>query len=119
MGLRRLIESTYSGRMTAWRRVFCKEGGRTVQKEEAFLTEAPCALSFGGNYRQRGASLKQELLPHIRYEARIFASPDLRIPAGSRITVAQDGVIRDFVTCGEGVVYPTHQEIIVGREEEA
>lgn len=119
MGLRSILEATYEGRLTAYRRIFKKENGRTVQKEEAFLTEQPCALCWGGNYRQRGASLKQEILPEIQYEARIFVSPVVEIPAGSRVVVAQNGVIRDFVTCGEGVKYPTHQEIIVTREDKA
>lgn len=119
MGLRSILEATYEGRLTAYRRVFRKENGRTVQKDEAYLTEQPCALSWGGNYRQRGASLKQGLLPEIQYEARVFVSPDAEIPAGSRIVVAQNGVIRDFVTCGEAVKYPTHQEIIVTREDQA
>ena len=53
----------------------------------------------------------------IDYDAKLFASPELSIPAGCRIFVRQDGVLREFVSCGEAMVYPTHQEIPVSREE--
>lgn len=119
MGLRNLIERTYSGRLTAYRRVFREEGGRTVEKELPFLENAACALSWGGNQRQRGAALKQGLVPEIAYEAQIFAAPELDIPAGSRVVVTQDGATREFVTCGEAVIYPTHQQIMVSRRGRA
>lgn len=119
MGLRSILEATYEGRLTAYRRIFKKENGRTVQKEEAYLTDQPCALCWGGNYRKRGDSLKQEILPEIQYEARVFVSPAVEIPAGSRVVIAQNGGIWNFVTCGEGVRYPTHQEIVVTREDKA
>ena len=79
----------------------------------------PCALSRGGSTRRQGSPIRQGEVGEIRYDGKIFASPELTIPAGCRIVVVQDGVVREFVTCGEATVYPTHQEIAVTREERA
>lgn len=119
LGLRNAIESTYRGEMTAYRRYAKVEKGRTVFKEEAVCTAVPCALSRGGSVRRQGSPIRQEETAVIDYDAKLFASPELSIPAGCRIFVRQDGVLREFVSCGEAMVYPTHQEIPVSREERA
>ena len=89
------------------------EKGRTVFKEEAVCTAVPCALSRGGSVRRQGSPIRQEETAVIDYDAKLFASPELSIPAGCRI------LLREFVSCGEAMVYPTHQEIPVSREERA
>ena len=85
----------------------------------AVCTAVPCALSRGGSVRRQGSPIRQEETAVIDYDAKLFASPELSIPAGCRIFVRQDGVLREFVSCGEAMVYPTHQEIPVSREERA
>jgi hypothetical protein len=117
LGLRHIIETTYAGRMTVYRRVFQTENGRTVQKDLVSILNQPCALSWGGGFQKRGTAVEQQLSPVIRGQARIFTAPDLDIPAGSRIVVTQYGKTTDFISSGEGVVYPTHQELIVERED--
>ncbi len=119
VGLRSVIESTYRGEMTIYRRYAKIENGRTVFREIAAYTGLPCALSRGGSTRRKGTAIWQGELAEVRYDAKIFASPDTVIPAGCRIVVTQDGVQREFITCGEATVYPTHQEIMVTREERA
>lgn len=116
VGIRRILETTYQGKMTVYRRSFQEKDGRLLQKDLVLLENQPCALSWGGGMRKRGNAIEQDALPEIRDEARIFASPDLEIPPGCRIVVTQYGVTRDFISCGESVVYPTHQEIVVTRE---
>ena len=117
VGLRSVIERTYRGEMTVYRRYAKIENGRTVFREMAAYTGLPCALSRGGSVRRKGTAIRQEELAGIRYDAKIFASPEAEIPAGCRIVVTQDGVLREFISCGEATVYPTHQEITVTREE--
>ncbi len=119
VGLREVIESTYRGEMTVYRRFAKVENGRTVFGELAVYTGVPCALSRGGSTRRQGTPIRQEETGEIRYDEKIFASPELTIPAGCRIVVVQDGVLREFAACGEATVYSTHQEIAVTREERA
>ncbi len=119
MGIRGLLEATYQARMTVYTRAFQEREGRMTQVEIVALRDVPCAVSWGGNFRKRGDSIKQSNFPEIREEARIFAAPNLRIPPGSRIVVTDCGVVKNFISSGDGIVYPTHQEIIVAREEMA
>ena len=119
MGLRQILEATYEGRMTAYRRIFQEKEGRTVQEEVLLSKNVPCALSWGGGMQKRGRTVEQEKLPHIRNEARVFLSPEIELPAGCRVIVSQHGATREFVSSGEGIVYPTHQEILLTREEMA
>ena len=116
MGLRQILEATYEGRLTAYRRIFAEKEGRTVQEEVLLLKNVPCALSWGGGMRKRGAAVKQELVPRIRDEARVFLPPDVELPAGCRVVISQHGTTREFISSGEGVVYPTHQEVVLTRE---
>ena len=66
--------------------------------------------------RKRGAAVEQELVPRIRDEARVFLPPDVELPAGCRVVISQHGATREFISSGEGVVYPTHQEVVLTRE---
>ena len=43
--------------------------------------------------------------------AKLFVSPDINIPAGSRIRVEHHGRIFEFSRSGEPAVYTNHQEI--------
>ncbi len=118
MGERRNPES--GGKAAAGYRRHAKlENGRTVFRELAAYVQVPCALSRGGRFRRQGEGLRNGELAEISYDAKIFAAPELNIPSGCRIVVRQDGVQRDFISCGEAMVYPTHQEILVSREERA
>ena len=117
MGLRSAIEATYSGLMTVYRRFPKIENGRTVFREEAVYTALPCALSRGASTRRQGDALRNNTIATVQYDAKVFLAPEPLIPPGSRVLVLQDGMSRNFVTSGEPMVYPTHQEIVLSREE--
>lgn len=116
MGLREIFLSTCTDRMTVYKRVFQEKEGRTVQKDLAFLVEEPCALCYGGALQKRGEALSQGDFPKIEGEARLFAKPELEIPAGCRVEVTHCGRTISFIATGEAVVYPTHQQIVLTRE---
>lgn len=117
VGLRSIIEGTYRGEMTVYRRYAKVEKGRTVFREMAAYTGVPCALSRGGSVRRQGTALRQGAVAEVSYDAKVFLSPEVVVPAGCRVVVTQDGATRNFLVSGEATVYPTHQEIVVTREE--
>lgn len=85
------------------------ETGITQLSEEVVLREQPCRLSF--------ESLKNaentETAARVSQRAKLFISPDIKILSGSKITVTQDGLTREFAASGIPAVYPTHQEIML------
>ena len=117
MALRSAIEATYQGTMTVYRRFPKIENGRTVFREEALYTALPCALSRGASTRRQGDALRGNAVAAVQYDAKVFLAPEPLIPPGSRVVVLQDGMSRDFIASGEAMVYPTHQEIVLSREE--
>ena len=44
---------------------------------------------------------------------KLFVSPDIRIPSGSKIVVTQNGATVAYSNSGEAALYATHQEILL------
>ena len=117
MGIRSAIEGTYHGQMSVYRRFPKIENGRTVFREEAIYSDIPCAFSRSTGTRKEGEALRSGKVAYADYVAKVFLAPEYTIPPGCRIVIAQDGMLRDFISSGEAMVYPTHQEIVLTREE--
>ena len=113
---RKWLEMTYDGVMTVTGSQKKNVDGETVVTPDAVLYEGqPCALSFSGT--PDGA--QGEDASEIAYQGTIFCAPELTIPAGCRITVTQYGVTYALRYSGEGIVYPTHQQLSVTRKGRA
>ncbi len=112
---RRAQEALYSGRMTVmeYRKVRDEKTGLTVEREAVVLEDQPCRLSF----ETLKAAGQTESVAEVTQVIRLFLSPDITVAAGSKITVTQDGVTRDYGSSGIPAVYPTHQEIILEPSE--
>ncbi|MEG2596972.1 MAG: hypothetical protein RR977_00980 [Oscillospiraceae bacterium] len=112
------LEDTYDSTMSVYERRFVTREAKQVEEEILVYQDFPCAIS-----RVRAGSLKanqpvsQSLLGELKYENKIFTAPHLTIKAGSRITVTQYGKTISFVSCGEPLLYLTHQEILVSRDD--
>lgn len=110
---RKWLEMTYDGVMTVTGSKKENVDGETIVTSDAILyEEQPCALSFSGT--PDGA--QGEDAGEITYQGTIFCAPELMIPAGCRITVVQYGVIYALRYSGEGIAYPTHQQLSVTRK---
>lgn len=113
---RKWLEMTYDGRMTVTGSKKENVDGETVVTPDVVLyEEQPCALSFSGT----PDGTQGEDAGEIAYQGTIFCTPELNIPAGSRITVTQYGATYALWYSGEGIVYPTHQQLSVTRKGRA
>lgn len=113
---RKWLEMTYEGVMTVTGSKKENVDGETVSIPNAVLYEnQPCALSFSGTPDGN----QGEDAGEISYRGTIFCAPELDIPAGCRITVKQYGKTYALVYSGEGITYPTHQQLSVSRKGRA
>lgn len=80
---------------------------RTEFEEETIYTNQPCKLSFESitstNETDNVASISQGV--------KLFLSPTVSIPAGSKIVVTQNGKTADYEKSGEPAIYTNHQEV--------
>ena len=107
---RRAIELTYTGTCIVIEyRKKPRENKSTGFEEEIVLENQPCRLSFerilSTNQGQAAANLTQS--------AKLFISPEIHIKPGSKLTVAQNGVVTDYKNSGEPALYATHQEVML------
>ena len=113
---REALESTYEGLMTVQNTIAIEtDWGETREEDILIYQDKPCALSQSGNSKAD----KKEGYSEINYVAKLFCAPELVIPAGSTVTVAQHGMAYTFTHSGEAFIYPTHQEITIERLDKA
>lgn len=113
---RKWLEMTYDGVMTVMGSRKTNVDGETVVTPDAVLyADVPCALSFSGAPNGE----QGEDAGEIGYQGTVFCAPELEIPAGCRITVTQYGVTYALRYSGEGITYPTHQQLSVTRKGRA
>ena len=79
----------------------------TSQQEVLKLQDVPCHLSRSSI----PAASQTEAAAGVEKEVKLFCSPDIVIPAGSKITVTQAGITESYKRSGVPAVYATHQEI--------
>ena len=87
----------------------------TRKEEVAVLEDIACRLSFellyGVSQTDTGAQTAQRV--------KLFIAPEVRIPAGCKITVKlSGGEVLSYGLSGVPAVYPTHQEIRMEPFEE-
>ena len=84
-----------------------EESGITEKKEIQLYKDLPCRLSFELSYpleqTDKTAVSSQRL--------KLFVSPNVRIPCGSRVTVSVNGETVFLGFSGEEAIYVTHKEI--------
>jgi hypothetical protein len=71
-------------------------------------TDKPCHISYDSTDVDSMNNVSNETQKII-----LMCSPDLTIPAGSKIIVTQNGVTIDYEMSGVPAMYRTHQEINV------
>ncbi len=108
---RKAIEATYFGTLTVTEMKKGMDAKTKLTKAEPVVTleNQPCKLSF----ETLKSAVQTDSAANIAQVTKLFVSPDVSIRAGSKITVAQDGVAADYTCSGVPAVYPTHQEIVL------
>jgi len=77
-------------------------------------TDQPCRIS----QKSLGVNNQAEAQNEIKYEIKLFISPELNIKQGDIIIVTRGAVTRSYAS-GEPFLYPTHQELSLQRKDRA
>ena len=110
---RQAQEMLYEGLATVTgTETYIKPNGATGTRPATFYTDMPCRVSYG-NMRNNAPGTQTYYATDITQVIKLFCSPDVTIPAGSRITVTQNGLTAAFGFSQPPMRYATHQEIIL------
>jgi len=106
---RQAIESLYEGTCSVHVRAKSVDPDtkETMFTETLLFGDLPCRLSFSAI----AATDTLDHAPKIGQSVKLFISPDVEIPPGSRIDVNQNGRDSQYSQSGVPALYATHQEI--------
>lgn len=104
-------EATYDGLCTIieHRSVTDEKTKLSNKREIMVLENQPCKLSF----EKLTAASQTETAATISQGVKLFLAPEIRVPAGSKIIVIQNGVTGEYSASGVPAIYSTHQEIVL------
>ena len=80
---------------------------RTEFEEETIYFNQPCKLSF----KSITSASEADNVASISQGVKLFLSPTVLIPAGSKIVVTQNGKTTEYGRSGEPAIYTNHQEV--------
>ena len=106
---KKAIQRLWTGKATVYVRVGALNPttGRTEQTEQASATEQPCRLSHKTVKNTEPA----EAAAQVTQTTVLYIDPSVEIPEGSKVTVTQNGVTRDYGRSGTPAVYTSHQDV--------
>ncbi len=107
--LKKILQKAYSGKCTIYEYSSVKDSVTKITRSEEHLhaADVPCRLS----YSSKTAAKIGGNVTGISQTIKLFLSPDINVKEGSKITVKQDNLTRDYKASGSPAIYPTHQEI--------
>ncbi len=102
------IESLYCGKcdISVTRKTLNLVTKQTEFTDDIIITNQPCRLSYSStseNKETRTAEKKQII--------KLFLSPTINVPSGSKITVTQNGKTTEYKASSEPMMYSNHQEV--------
>lgn len=103
------LERLYTGRCTIMEYVVEADPKTHITghpKEQVVYENIPCRLSrksFPAAVQGDGNGITEQI--------KLFLSPEIEVKAGSKITVTQNGMTRDYKNSGVSAVYSSHQEV--------
>lgn len=107
---RKAIESLYKGTCTVTEyQEYTKPNKSVGHQEVVVLENQPCRLSFSSSPNTHQTETAAQLVQTIK----IFLAPEIRVQAGSKLTVTQNSVTTEYKSSGEPALYQTHQEIML------
>lgn len=107
-GYNKAIKSLWKGKCTVIIRGSETDPDTEMERtvESVLMADEPCRISF-----QSIAPAGNGPVPTIVQNIKLFVSADKEIPAGSKITVTQEGRTVDYTRSGLPAIYSVHQEI--------
>lgn len=112
---RKMLEKTYEGVINAYVCIKKKVDGETKLVREKLYENVKCALSKVSTPSTNQTQSQNA----ISYKSKLFVSPEINIPPGSEIEVSQHGRTYTFINSAESFSYPTHQELMLERKDNA
>lgn len=103
------VQSLWDGKAT----ITVREGalnpanGRTEPVERVTVEEAACRIS---HVTVKSTEPSEEAAV-VAQTVTLYIDPSVDIPEGSKVTITQDGVTRDYERSGKPAVYSCHQEV--------
>lgn len=82
---------------------------RTEFDEIPVYTDEPCKLSF----ETLTTTAENGTAATVTQKTKLFIAPEIEIPAGSKITVTQNGKTADYEQSGEPGMFTNHQEVML------
>lgn len=108
---RKALQSLWTGVCTVYVRVPSPTPdpatGRTVWAVEAVAEAVPCRLSF----ETLSETQDESSAAKVTQSVKLFLDPAVPLPAGSKLTVTQNGVTGEYVQSGEAAVHSNHKEV--------
>ena len=106
---KKAVQGPWNGKAT----ITVREGelnpanGRTEQMERVTASDLPCRIS----HTTVKTTESSEEAAVVAQAVTLYIDSSVGIPEGSKITVTQNGVTRDYERSGTPAVYTVHQEV--------
>ena len=111
---KKAIESLYTGTCTIVTKEPCLYGSITKFKDVTLYEDEPCRLSYDNDEIAADGDV-----PTTKSLIKLFIGTDVTTPAGSTITITQNGVTESYEQAGYPKRYATHKEISLKTVDEA
>lgn len=109
VSVRKALERGYTGTFTVTeRKKVVRADHSTGFAEVQTVTDNPCRLSFTTSPAAGDGDTAT-----LTQSVKLFCSPEIIIPEGSRITVTQNGVAEEYARSGMVAMYDTHAEYVL------
>lgn len=106
---KKAVQSMWTGKATVTVLVgkLNPANGRTEPTESVTVSDASCRIS----HTTVKSTQPSEEAAAVIQSVTLYIDPSVDIPEGSKVTVTQNGVTRDYMRSGKPAVYTNHQEI--------
>ena len=102
---KKAVQGMWKGKATVT--VLAGAKGRTEPQERILAADIRCRIS----HKSVVSTEPNEEAAQVAQSVVLYIDPSVDIPEGSKVTVTQNGVTRDYERSGTPAVYSTHQEI--------
>lgn len=114
--VRKALEALYHDSCTVTVKTSYKRKNlSTGQVEKVLFSDLPCKLSFSNAVSAQPPTNEKanDAAQAIFQQIKLFLSPDVDIPPGSKITVTHQGRVMEYQRSGVPAIFTNHQEILL------
>lgn len=107
------IESLYCGKcdISVTRKTINLVTKQTEFQDDIIITNQPCRLSYISAETRSSSINKETRTAEKKQIIKLFLSPTINVPSGSKITVTQNGKTTEYKASSEPMMYSNHQEV--------